>query len=236
MEPPEESQPNTKQPIDLDPASLPAETTPPEPQMPASNQDPRLIVPVANMGALAISNADKDLLEPGEVLVTVVRRHPIGIIGIYLEMFTGIAGVATLAILAIFVFFTQQSTGAKGLIAAGALFVIAFLIGLLAIASYVYRQSRLVVTDRSLVQVIQHALFNRKISRLSMSNVEDVNAEQKGILPTMFNYGTVTIQTAGQEDNFVFPFCPDPDRFADRVLEARQRYVQHYGEHPKPPV
>ena len=183
-----------------------------------------------NMGAVAVTNSDSPELEPGEKLVTVVKRHSIGIVGIYLEMFTGIAGVVTLVLLSIFVFFSQVSTSTKGLIAGLGVFVIAFLVGLLLIASFVYKRSRLIVTDVSLVQVIQNALFNRKVSRLSMSNVEDVTVEQRGILPSMFGYGTITIQTAGQEDNFIFPFCPDPNKIAHSILEVRQLYVEHHGD------
>lgn len=185
----------------------------------------------AKIGAFAIAKTDERLLEPGEHLVTVVRRHPIGILGIYAEMLVGIVGIIVLVLLAIYSFFASISSAGKGLIAAGALFVVGFLVALLIISTYVYRQCRLVVSDKSVIQVLQRALFNRKISRLSMSNVEDVNVIQQGILQTMFNYGTLTIQTAGEVDNFVFPFCPDPDNYANRILEARQQFVRDYGEH-----
>lgn len=185
---------------------------------------------VNKIGAFIIAKADEKLLEPGEQLVTVIRRHPIGIIGIYAEMVVGIVGVITLVLLAIFVFFASLSSGSKGLIAAGALFVVAFLVVILLISTYVYRQCRLIVSDQSVVQVLQKALFNRKISRLSMSNVEDVNVMQNGILPTMLNYGTLTIQTAGEVDNFIFTFCPKPNDYANQILEARQRYAQAHNQ------
>ena len=184
----------------------------------------------AKIGALAVSNADEKLLEPGEHLVTVVHRHPIGIIAIYIEMLLGIAGVIALVLLAIFSFFVSISSSAKGMIGAGAVFVVGFLIFILFVATYVYRQCRLVVSDKSVVQVLQKALFNRKVSRLSMSNVEDVNVEQKGILQSLLNYGTLTIQTAGEVDNFVFPLCPHPNDYATRVLEARQQFTKTYRD------
>lgn len=189
---------------------------------------PPILPAVSKVAALATSKADEKLLEPGEHLVTVVRRHPIGIVAIYAEMLTGIVGVIAIVLLAMFAFFDHLSTGTKGLIAAGTIFVIAFLVALLLVATYVYRQCRLVVTDKSVVQILQKALFNRKISRLSMSNVEDVNVEQRGILQTFFNYGTLTIQTAGEVDNFVFSMCPRPDDFANQIIEARQKYVRAY--------
>ena len=35
------------------------------------------------------------------------------------------------------------------------------------------------------------------VERNSMANVEDVTAIQKGMLATMFNYGTLKVETAG---------------------------------------
>jgi uncharacterized membrane protein YdbT with pleckstrin-like domain len=107
---------------------------------------------------------------------------------------------------------------------------IALLFFVLFIATYIYRQSMLLVTDMNLVQILQKGLFVRKVSRLSMSNVEDVTAEQKGILPTIFNYGTLTVQTAGEMENFVFPYCPNPNKYADRILDARQAFVDKENE------
>jgi hypothetical protein len=97
-------------------------------------------------------------------------------------------------------------------------------------ATYIYKQSRLLVTDKSLVQIIQKTLFNKKVSRLSMSNVEDVSEEQRGFLASFFNYGTLTVQTAGTEDNFVFSLCPNPAKLADRIIEARQAYAKSIEE------
>jgi len=98
---------------------------------------------------------------------------------------------------------------------------------LLLISTKVYRGCRLLITDRNLVMITQRSLFNRKISRLSMSNVEDVNVEQRGVLPSILNYGILTIQTAGEIDNFIFKFCPQPNDYAQKILEARERYVKH---------
>ncbi len=172
-----------------------------------------------------VDGALASLLEPGEQMITVVRRHPIGIIIIYLE---ALIGVLALGVLAVFIapdIFSDLSTQTNRLIIAGTIFAVAMLIFVLFVATYVYRQSRLLVADKSLVQIMQKSLFIRKVSRLSMSNIEDVTAEQRGILATIFNFGTLTIQTAGELENFIFPTCPDPNKYAHKILEARQAYA-----------
>ncbi len=177
-----------------------------------------------------MDSALASLLEPGEQMITVVRRHPIGIIIIYLE---ALVGVLALGVLAVFIapdIFSDISTQTNRLIIAGTILAVAMLIFVLFVATYVYRQSRLLVADKSLVQIMQKSLFIRKVSRLSMSNVEDVTAEQRGILATIFNFGTLTIQTAGELDNFIFPTCPDPNKYAHEILEARQTYAKSLEE------
>ena len=63
-----------------------------------------------------------------------------------------------------------------------------------------------------------------------MSNVEDVSAEERGILSTVFDYGTIVVQTAGALENFIFPYCPQPSKYADQIIEARQRYARALEE------
>lgn len=201
---------------------MPPSSTPVTPSVPPAEPPP------------IIDKALASMLEPGEHMITVVHRHPIGIIIIYLE---ALVGVIALGVLAIFIapgIFSDLSTQTNRLIVGGTIFAVAMLVFVLFVATYVYRQSRLLVTDKSLVQVMQKSLFIRSVSRLSMSNVEDVSSEQRGILATILNFGTLTIQTAGEMDNFIFPTCPDPNKYAHRILEARMAYAQHLEEDKEP--
>jgi uncharacterized membrane protein YdbT with pleckstrin-like domain len=170
------------------------------------------------------------MLEPGEHIVTVVHRHPIGIVAIYVAALVGVLALVGLMIAVAPSFLQNLSGQAYNLFITGAIMAATLLALILFVATYIYRQSRLIVSDKSLIQVIQRGLFIRKVSRLSMSNVQDVTAEHNGFLATIFNFGTLTVQTAGEEDNFIFPYCPNPDLYADRILEARQAYARSIEE------
>ena len=177
-----------------------------------------------------IAGPDSDMLEPGEQIVTVVHKHPIGIIFIYLEVLVGIIALVGLFIILAPDFLNNLSTQSYRLFLAAVVFAVALLSLILFIATYLYRLSRLLVTDRSLVQITQRGLFSRKVSRLSMSNIEDVNADQNGILATIFNYGTLNVETAGEVENFTFSYTPKPNFYADTIIEARQRYADSLKE------
>ena len=197
----------------------------------AETPTPKAAPPPAPPPLAGVSkSSDDDMLEPGECILTVVRRSIVGLLGIYL-----VATAAVLAILALVVALSPDTFDTSSVNISPALSAIivvgaVLLVLILFTATHVYRQSRLLVTDKSLVQVMQKTLFNRKVSRLSMSNVEDVSEEQRGFIASFFNYGTLTVQTAGTEDNFVFSLCPDPAKLADRIIEARQAYAKNLEE------
>jgi membrane protein YdbS with pleckstrin-like domain len=178
-------------------------------------------------------NRAEDMLEPDESVLTVVHRSAIGLLGIYLVAVIAVAAITTLVIILSPGTFDTSSQSISGALSAIIILSAILLVLILFTATYVYRQSRLLVTNKSLVQVMQRTLFIRKVSRLSMSNVEDVNEEQRGILASIFNYGTLTIQTAGTEDNFIFTLCPNPTQLADRIIEARQAYAKSLEEDAK---
>lgn len=164
--------------------------------------------------------------EPGEHTVCVVKRHPVGILGTYV-----IAGVA-LIVTAAFAFMVVpdfikdkgQATAAGGL-----LFVIVAVVCslFLLIARKVYWGNSWTVTSDSLTQVSRLGLFSRQSSQLSLRDLEDVTAAQDGVLARMLNYGVLRVETAGERSKFVFPFCPNPNYYAQQILTAREAFERN---------
>lgn len=186
--------------------------------------------PPPKLEGLPVPPMDRDYVEADECLVTIVHRHPIGIVLFFLEALAFIAALGFLVAITMPSVANNLSGQNGALATAIVLLVVGIMVLVLFVAAYIYRQNRILVTDKSLVQILQKGLFRRKVSRLSMSNVEDVTAEHRGILSTVFNYGVLNIQTAGERENFLFTWCPDPDTYADRILDARQAYAQRLEE------
>lgn len=107
-----------------------------------------------------------------------------------------------------------------------AVLIIALVIFILIIVTNIYWHNTMVITDKETIQVLQRGVFQLKVSHLSHADIEDITAEQNGLMPTIFNYGTLHIETSGELKNFAFSYCPDPDRYARIVLEARQRFTE----------
>ena len=75
-----------------------------------------------------------------------------------------------------------------------------------------------VVTNERIVNIEQKGLFNRSISELRFSRVQDVTATVDGIVPTVLNFGDVHVQTAAEEERFTFRQVADPFAVKDRIM------------------
>ena len=167
-------------------------------------------------------------LTAGETLVADIRRHPFGLFLIYFEVFLAIA-LATI-LLAAFIptigdILGISNSNAGGLVVAFIMFILIFALIFVVLATRIYKGNQLIVSDKNVTQVLQIGLFDRKVSELSMANIEDVTAQQKGILPTAFNYGTLKIETAGEQNNFIFVYAPNPNAVAKAILDARLDFL-----------
>ncbi len=172
-------------------------------------------------------------LEQDETMLYKVRRHWFGLVIVYIEVGIGFAAASLLLYFMAPIMYPNAEVSTRNFnlsVLIGAAAVTTWLI--LVLFTYIYRQSMLLITNKNLTQIVQRGLFSRRVSELSMANVEDVSADQKGFFATSLNYGTLQVETAGETDNFEFPYCPNPNFYGKIVLDARQAYVDaHPGIH-----
>lgn len=76
-----------------------------------------------------------------------------------------------------------------------------------------------IVTNDRIMNIEQHGLFGRTISELDLTKIQDVTSDIKGIIPTIFGYGDVHIQTAAEEKRFVFEQIPNPHEIRKGILD-----------------
>lgn len=167
--------------------------------------------------------------DPEKHILCTVYQHPFGIISIYLAAFVCIVFVALLSG-GVLPSITGETSRTMGGIALGTLLIGLIITLILIVATIVYRKSKLTITDRSVVQVLQKGVLIRKISQISLANIEDVTSEQKGVFATYLGYGVLNIETAGEQANFQFGFCPNPHRVAKIILDAKDDFLSHTGQ------
>ena len=167
------------------------------------------------------------VMQPGERIICEIKRHPVGMLGIYVV--TGVL-LVLLAVLALVVAPSVLSSVSRSQVAAigGLIFIVCAILslGFVFISNKVYWGNSWVVTSDSITQITQTSLFDKRSSQLSLGNLEDVTAEKKGILAEMLNYGLLRVETAGERSKFMFPYCPNPNYYAQQILSAREQFEQ----------
>jgi membrane protein YdbS with pleckstrin-like domain len=91
---------------------------------------------------------------------------------------------------------------------------------------WIWRRNKVVVTNQHIVDIDQLGLFNRTVSTLRLEEIQDISASVKGPIQTFFQYGTIIVQTAGERENFVFDYVPNPYELEHYILEIRKKYYE----------
>ncbi len=79
-----------------------------------------------------------------------------------------------------------------------------------------------ILTNERLIDVEQLGLFSRRESALDLEKVQDITIETNGILNTIIKSGSVIVQTAGTERDFVIKNMMHPEMVKDLVTKAYQ--------------
>ena len=89
-----------------------------------------------------------------------------------------------------------------------------------------------IVTNERIINTEQEGLFHRTASELDLASVQDTTAEIHGILQTIFTYGQVYVQTAGERGRFHFKNIDDPERVKEvvtKLVEEDKKRVSALG-------
>ncbi len=166
-------------------------------------------------------------MQAGERNIFEVKRHPFGMLVTYISagVLVVVAAVVVFAV-APMIFADSSSSQVESLGAVAFVIFSLLVLGFVFIANKVYWGNRWILTSDSLTQVTQRSLFDKQSSQLSLGNLEDVTASQDGILPHMFNFGVLRVETAGERSKFVFVYCPNPSFYAQQILHAREAFEQ----------
>ncbi len=77
-----------------------------------------------------------------------------------------------------------------------------------------------VITNKRIIGIDQISFLNRTISECSLADVQEVNSKTKWVLANVFDYGSVTIQTAWNASNFRMAIVPKPMQSARQILNV----------------
>ena len=87
-----------------------------------------------------------------------------------------------------------------------------------------------IITSERIINIEQKGMFTRKASELRFRKIQDVTTEVVGFFPTIINYGDVKIQTAGEQNEFIFRTISDPYAIKNIIMELQKQSEGHIGE------
>jgi uncharacterized membrane protein YdbT with pleckstrin-like domain len=175
-------------------------------------------------------------LDANEKVVCELRKHPFGLFIVYLTGFL-VSIALTLATIFTAIIFNGDplEVGGAGNSAivlvvsvVGVLLIILSLI-MTAIGAFLYTSNVVFVTTDKIVQVLYTSIFNRKVSQLVLGDVQDITVEQKGLFARIFNFGTLIIETAGEQNNYVFTYAPGPYECSKIISAAHEQNIARFG-------
>lgn len=80
-----------------------------------------------------------------------------------------------------------------------------------------------IVTNKNIVDVDFHSILFKNIDVAPLRNIEDTSSSMGGILNSIFHYGHVFVQTAGNARNIDFASVPRPHHVADFILDEAHK-------------
>ncbi len=74
-----------------------------------------------------------------------------------------------------------------------------------------------IVTNERVVDIDFFYLLYKKFSQAELAKIQDISYTSGGILAAIFNYGNVSIETAGEMPNLEFELIPYPERVVETI-------------------
>ena len=79
-----------------------------------------------------------------------------------------------------------------------------------------------IVTTKRIVDIDFWGLLYKNVSEADYEHVEDVTYSMGGVLQTIFNFGSIVIQTAAEQREFEFDGVPNPAEVYDKITDLVQ--------------
>jgi uncharacterized membrane protein YdbT with pleckstrin-like domain len=170
--------------------------------------------------------------KPGEKTILFLRRHwfvPAGILLLLIALMAVPVGVY-------YIIYTQASWLFDHQVARPLLLLLAsfyyYAIWVYSFSEFIdYYLDVWLVTNERIINIEQMGLFSRVASELNLTAVQDVTSNVHGFVNTIFDYGLVEVQTAGESGRFEFKQVEHPEIIKRQIIQmadqarAKQRQL-----------
>jgi len=83
-----------------------------------------------------------------------------------------------------------------------------------------------IVTRERIVNIEQKGLFSRETSEVELEKIQDVSTDIIGVIPTFLDYGDLQVQTAAEQEKFIFHNIPNPNAVKDLLMNLQKNRMK----------
>ncbi len=84
-----------------------------------------------------------------------------------------------------------------------------------------------IITNQRIIDIRQDGFFSRTISEQQINKIQDVTSDVKGVFPTIFKFGDVHVQTAGEVSRFFLAEIPEPNEVRNLIIKLADERKHH---------
>ncbi len=171
------------------------------------------------------------MMDADEHIEIFARRHWVAFLGnLLLGIFLYLIPLVILIILALYLPSIFDSVW-RGIIIVGVGIYYLIMTAFIFLQWVSYYFDIIIVTNKRVVDIIQEGLFDRKITEIPLLRVQDVTGEIKGFFQTLFGYGNVVVETAGEGTlNLKFKDVPNPLEISSKIQQLHDASREKEGE------
>jgi uncharacterized membrane protein YdbT with pleckstrin-like domain len=81
-----------------------------------------------------------------------------------------------------------------------------------------------IITNQRIIEARLIGLFNVQYSSFELDKIQDMTAKIEGLLPSIFRFGDLRIQTAAEKGEFLLDQIEDPELVKQVIFEAKIDY------------
>ncbi len=87
-----------------------------------------------------------------------------------------------------------------------------------------WSQTVLVLTDKRIIDIDQRGFFDRVVTEVAYTQIDEASYRVKGFWATIFRYGTIRLDLNGSAADILFDFVPRPAKVHNLINDLRAEY------------
>lgn len=131
-------------------------------------------------------------------------------------------------VITVFLFYPLFSLGSWG----GVIFfiLVAFFFFALLRIFILWSLNVYILTSKRIIDVDQRSLFEKHVAECPLENIQDIRYNKKGFFSTVFNVGTVIVQSGGGRGHIDFVDVPNPNTVKESIMNVQQHHSRKQVE------